>query len=85
MNEYPEHQKLKAISDKSQAVHEFLEWLSRECGVELCTRHAKTEELIPWMKRHDDVIADFFEIDLTKINEEKEAMLAQMRKDNTPS
>lgn len=27
MNGYPEHEKLRAISDKSQAIGEFLEWL----------------------------------------------------------
>lgn len=27
MNEYPEHEKLRAIQDKSQAIGEFLDWL----------------------------------------------------------
>lgn len=30
---YPEHDKLRAISDKSQAIGEFLEWL-QDCGLD---------------------------------------------------
>lgn len=40
---YPEHQKLSAISDKSQAIGEFLDWLSETKGIELATRHRHTD------------------------------------------
>lgn len=32
---YPEHEKLRSISDQSQAIGEFLEWLQGEQGVRL--------------------------------------------------
>lgn len=39
---YPEHQKLRAVVDKSQCVHDFLEWL-QEQGIVLAKRHEHTE------------------------------------------
>lgn len=35
MTDYPEHEKLRRISDQSQAIGEFLDWLTHERGVEL--------------------------------------------------
>lgn len=32
---YPEHEKMKAIKDKSQAIGEFLEWLDTEKNYEI--------------------------------------------------
>ena len=34
-SKYPEHEKLSAISDKSQACGEFIEWLGYEKGIVL--------------------------------------------------
>ncbi len=45
MTSYPEHEKLKAISDQSQACGEFLEWLSSSQSVTL----GKYEEGRTWM------------------------------------
>ena len=42
MNEFPEHLKLDAVKDKSQAIGEFLEWLQAN-GVQLCRPHKHTE------------------------------------------
>jgi len=40
---YPEHQNLKAISNKSQAIGSFLDWLSEEKSIELAVRHKHTD------------------------------------------
>lgn len=40
---YPEHEKLKRVSDKSQAIGEFLEWLTGTRGVELMRRRTAAE------------------------------------------
>lgn len=36
MDDYPEHEKLKGISELSQSCDEFLEWLRDEKGMSLC-------------------------------------------------
>lgn len=43
MSEYPEHDKLHAIHERSQAIGEFLEWLNSE-GVFLCREHEHTSD-----------------------------------------
>jgi hypothetical protein len=41
-NAYPEHDKLQAVKDKSQAIGAFLEWLGEQ-GLELCRMHKHTD------------------------------------------
>lgn len=74
MSEYPEHEKLKEIQPKSQAIHEFIDWVSTEHGIELSSDHR--------MPRLTNLVAEFFDIDLNKINAEKDAMVEEMRRHN---
>lgn len=82
---YPEHEKLKKISDKSQAIYDFIEWIN----------HKKEIYLSEWVtmpgRRSDPVLsyartsthsllAEFFGIDQSKIDTEKETMLELIRK-----
>lgn len=69
MSEYPEHDKLRACRDKSQLCGEFLEWLLEEKGWE------PPEAAI----RLEAVLAEFFEIDQCRLEDEKVAMLSLMR------
>lgn len=39
MSDYPEHEKLKAIADKSQAVYDFIEWCSYEKSIHLAEHY----------------------------------------------
>jgi len=83
-DEYPEHQNLKRISDQSQAICEFIDWLeSGEAGKDgqaALFFHSKVQANL----RHDgqflDIQARFFEIDLKKLEEEKCQMLKECRK-----
>lgn len=76
---YPEHVKLKAIQAKSQACGEFLEWLD-ERGIELgCWAEGRFD---PYSYRKTSLLAEFFGIDERKIEEEKRAMLDEMRRMN---
>lgn len=74
---YPEHEKMRLIVDQSQAIGEFIEWLGDVQDISLCysDRNAywPTGKPIMWL------LAEFFEIDLQKIAEEKAAMLAAVR------
>lgn len=79
---YPEHEKLRKISDKSQVVGEFLEWLEDTKGWRL----ARWGRYINWMEpvHYDvqDILAEFFGIDRDRLDAEKDAMLEELRKAN---
>lgn len=94
MGVYPENAKLDEISDKSQEIGEFLEWLrsgdyeSREDlgGIELAChrmrgRSCRREaELSPTRVPVNDLLAAYFEIDQDKIEAEKRAMIDEFAK-----
>lgn len=71
MTEYPEHEKLVEISDQSQAIGEFMEWLESTAFAvhDIYTMNDKIQE----------ILADYFDIDLAKISEEKDQMIEEYR------
>ena len=86
MAEYPEHEKLRLIKDKSQTCGDFYEWL-QDHGYALAERHSHTDECYDGSYLHcgmsegdlfrallsrDQLLAMFFEIDLDKL-ERREA------------
>lgn len=93
MSEYPEHDKLQAISDESQTIGLFLD----TSGYTLCrvmyraphngigalsetpTKDDQDGRLVPVSTPINDILADYFDIDQAKIEEEKRAMLDQLR------
>ncbi len=101
MPDYPEHDKVHAVKDRSQACGEFLDWLGSK-GIFLCKAHEhsegcydedddrqrypgcglKSEEMFPHGTSVTKLLAEFFEIDLNKLEEEKMAMLEVQRKLN---
>jgi len=72
MLETPEHEKLKKVSDKSQVIGEFIEWLETE-GFYVTGRKRGKYFNLRWM------LAKFFNIDEQKLEAEKIAMLEEMR------
>lgn len=78
MSKYPEHEKLKAIKSRSQVVGEFMEWLRKEKGISFAKpdRWGKYE---PVNLPIQATLAEFFEIDQKKLDEEKEEMLKELR------
>lgn len=120
MSTYPEHDKLSAIHEKSQAIGEFLEWLEGQ-GVKLCRyqdefetrdvyvhrdtgerkarlREPEGVEALRWLPtgetkdvkvgegfhivvdRVEVLMAEFFGVDLAKLDAEKRQMLDELRK-----
>jgi len=78
---YPEHEKLHAVKHLTQNIHDFLEWLGAEKQIDLCeVTDADYGEFYPTSARTDDLIAEFFKIDLKKLEEEKLAMLEECRR-----
>ena len=75
--EYPEHEKLKVVSDESQAVGEFVDWLGNERGIFLAEQ--KGFEFFPMSVSIQSLLSEFFEIDMNKIEAEKRQMLDELR------
>lgn len=74
MSAYPEHEKLRAIKEESQVCGEFIEWLGMQgYSVEPISR--KTRAFVLRAQ-----LANFFEIDEEKLEEEKQAMLEELRR-----
>lgn len=83
MSDYPEHEKLSAISDKSQAIYDFLMWCAEEKGAELATwAEEGLDRMWPLNTAKRELLAEYFGIDLNKLEDEKRAMLDEMRRAN---
>ena len=80
--DYPEHEKVRAIQRESQAIGEFMDWLSEEKEMALY----KWDEVAAAHLYHvrssvGDLIAEFFGIDPMKLEAEKQAMLDEIREE----
>lgn len=96
--QYPECEKMKAVHEQSQAIGQFLEWLEGqgmsvcqrhehshdngcyeagklECGLDEDTYYPIYDSIEKILARH-------FDIDLDKVEAEKQAMLASIRSAN---
>lgn len=77
--QYPECEKLASVKEKSQELGEFLEWLKRK--YELCTWEQEDGDdvLCPARVTTESILAEYFGIDMTKVEEEHRAMLASLQ------
>lgn len=82
MSRYPEHDKLRGIMDKSQAIGEFLEWLGYEKGIQLGSFDDRTDRMWPISGSWQDLAAEWFGIDMRLIEQEKREMLEVQRQLN---
>lgn len=90
MTEYPEHEKLKKVSELSNEIGTFLDWMRGE-DVSFCEYvEGHEDDFGDWMpsgfyplrKSIEQWLADYFEIDLNKIADEKDQMIAELRERN---
>jgi hypothetical protein len=81
VSDYPEHEKLKAISDRSQEIGEFLDYGLPRMGVVLA--EWDDGDLYPTHRSIEGLLAEYFDIDKAKIDDEKDAMLAAIREANS--
>ena len=78
-SEYPEHDRLKSISEYSQQIGAFLEWL-QEDGVVLARISKRNGDRL--LFDHQSIperLARYFDIDQNKLETEKREMLAAIR------
>jgi hypothetical protein len=77
---FPEHEKLLQISEQSQSIGEFLEWMHGTKGWTVAYVPSYYEStLVPVSYNINELLAEFFGIDLKKVEAEKRAMLDEMR------
>jgi len=84
---YPEHEKLKEVQDQSQIIGEFLEWLRSK--YELCEFKDECSECMdcgetvegyyPINFNIEKILANYYEIDLDKLEQEKRKMLESLK------
>lgn len=79
---YPECEKMTAIKDKSQVIGEFIEWLTHErsISIELCVRNDNSDGLMPCHTNVEQLLAEFFGINLEKFEKEQRQILDEIRR-----
>jgi hypothetical protein len=82
-SQFPEHSKLEKISDKSQAIGEFIEWMHTQ-GFHMGTWEDDLGEVRFWPASLSitQQLAKFYDIDLETLEDEKLQMLEQQRELN---
>lgn len=76
---YPEHAKFRIIQSDHVVIRRFIEWLQYEKSYEICRRekHRTFVERFPTKQTTEEILAEYFEIDLKKLEEEKVVMLSE--------
>lgn len=91
---YPEHEKLAAVAGESQVIGEFLdshdhpyvlaEWVRVYEDEQGNLRELAESRLIPAQKSIQQILADYFDINLQKIESEKRQMLSALAARHAP-
>jgi hypothetical protein len=82
MSDYPEHDKLRAIADQTQAIGEFVEWLEGK-GIFLA-RYVEGFNVPRHVHGFRDLLAEWAGIDENELEAEKRQMLANLRAEAAP-
>ena len=80
---YPEHEKVEKLDRKNETVGEFLDWLTpQSSGYTVAEKDPMNNDdrLVYVSKSNEKIIAEYFDIDLKKLEKEKRKMLADIRK-----
>jgi hypothetical protein len=81
MSQYREHERLHDIREQSQTIGEFLDWMLNERGWHVCYYRKGSDFPYPVHGLTiERVLAEYFDIDLDKLEQEKQEMLAAMSK-----
>lgn len=86
MSRYPEHDKLAAVEEASQAIGEFLDFGLADQGLVLAERMQEEHwvhgpRLVGTSKSIQNILAAYFEIDQNRLEQEKRVMLDGLRED----
>jgi hypothetical protein len=75
---YPEHTRQRAVLDEAQAIGEFIDTTSYILAEYRVMDGWHEPRLVPATKSIEQILADYFGIDLSKIEAEKRAILADL-------
>ena len=81
---YPQHATLKAVRYESAVIAKFIETLGLAglAGLTICEYHEGFGEFRETMKSTEQLLADFFEVDLKALEAEKRSMIEEIRRVN---
>jgi hypothetical protein len=82
MSNYPEHEKLRARQTEASTLSSFIDFLAEQQW-EIAEYDDVSERLFTIRLRPEEIIGMFLEIDPKKLEKEKQAMLAEIRKTTT--
>ena len=71
-----ECEKMVVVKERSQELSNFVDWL-REQSLWICEE--VEEHWVPTRKSYEQLFADYFGIDLKKVEEERRALLEEIR------
>ena len=75
----PELDRQAAIAHISQQQGQFLDWLQTEKGYTLAVYMTNGEDLLPVHRSIDNLLAEYHDIDLDKVEEERRELLEWLR------
>ena len=81
----PECEKMAAVQEKSRELTNFVDWLRDDQGYAICEEKTyddtyPKEQWYPLRKSFEQLFADYFGIDLKKVEEERRALLEEIRR-----
>ncbi len=80
--ECPECDKMIGVQDQSDTLTSFVDWLN-ENGYTICTLEKTDgyprEQYIPHRETYEKLFAEYFNIDLNKVEKERRALLEAIR------
>lgn len=83
MSKYPEHEKLKKVKDEKNLIGDFLDWLrsdtDRVIAEYVDVGEFEDERLMVKSESISDILADYYDIDQEKLEQEKQQMLESLR------
>jgi len=84
--EYPELEKMKKIQDESQSIGQFIDWMEQKKQIWLCKYEDSDDKIdprpMPISQGTQQLLAEYFEIDMVKVEEERRQILEDIRQKN---
>lgn len=78
MTSYPMLERIRQVSDQSQIISKFLDWLLNE-GYVICVDDV--ERYVPAYQKIEDWLAEYFGIDQKQAEAERRAILAGLQEE----
>lgn len=76
--EYPEHEKMTQVTNESHIIGQFLEYLNEQ-GIVLGKYDEQGQHIWPHRQPINERLAEYFNIDLKVIEQEKQQMIQELR------